>query len=471
MFYTLNFSFAESTPKLIFDKEIYNFGKVKQGEAVEHTFRFRNEGDSNLTIYTVKPTCGCIKAELSFSTIEPKEEGFIKVSLTTSKRSGKTSETIYIVSNDPKRPNIVLGVLADVYAPQNHVRIYYFYSRDCQECLEIKDRYIPSLNKKYDSCLEVRYFDIDEPKNLEFLLQLENKFRRLKNPPPSVFIGNQALDGKEEVKERLDGLIKGYILGGCDWPAMPEQETKQPYNLAFDKFKNLGIPLVISAGLLDGINPCAFATIIFLISYLALIGRRGKDILLVGWSFTLAVFLTYLAIGLGLFELVRRIAIFPLISRIVSLSIAGLAAILGVFSLYDYYKIKKGRLNDIVLQLPKAIKDKIHTAIREESRMRHFIPASLLLGFLVALLEFPCTGQTYLPIIFVLRGVPELKARALSYLLLYNLMFIIPLIIVFIFAYKGISSQAFTKLMQGNAGKVKLLTAVLFFVLAMVLII
>ena len=350
--------------------------------------------------------------------------------------------------------------------------MYYFYSHDCQECLEVKDRYIPSLNKKYDSCLEVRYFDIDEPKNLEFLLQLEKKFRRLKNPPPSLFIGNQALDGKEEVKERLDGLIKSYILeGGCDWPAIPGQETNQPHNLALERFKNLGILLVIGAGLLDGINPCAFATIIFLISYLALIGRRDRDMLLVGLSFTLAVFLTYFAIGLGLFELIRKIPVFSSISRIVSLSIAGLAVLLGVFSLYDYYKIKKGRLKDIVLQLPEGLKSRIHSAIREESRARYFILASLFLGFLVALLEFPCTGQTYLPIIFVLRNVPELKACALSYLLLYNLMFIIPLIIVFIFAYKGTSSQAFAKFMQENAGKVKLLTAVLFFVLAMVLII
>ena len=139
VFHYSNFSFAQSAPRLIFDKEIYNFGKIKQGETVEHTFRFKNEGNSNLTIYTVKPTCGCIKAELSSGTIESKEEGFIRVVLDTAKKSGKTSETIYVISNDPKRPNIVLGVLADIYAPQNHVRMYYFYSRDCEECLEIKD--------------------------------------------------------------------------------------------------------------------------------------------------------------------------------------------------------------------------------------------------------------------------------------------------------------------------------------------
>lgn len=472
IYYPFSFSFAQSVPKLVFDSEIHNFGKVKQGAIVEHTFKFKNEGDSNLLIYTVKATCGCIKTELSISTIEPRGEGSIKVIWKAPKKLGTTSEIIYVVSNDPKRPNVILGVLADISVYQNPVRMYYFYSRDSKECLEIKDTYILQLNKKYNSRLEVKYLDIKEPKNLELLLNLEKKFKHLKNPPPSIFIGNQVLDGKEEVREKLEETINSYVLqGGCDWPSLPEQEPRQAYNLVLERFRNLGVPLIIGAGLLDGINPCAFATIIFLISYLALVGRRGRDILLIGWSFTFAVFVTYLAIGLGLFELIRGIAVYPLISRIVSLLIAGLAAVLGALSLYDYYKIKKGRLKEIALQLPKAFKDKIHSAIREESRMKHFILASLSLGFIVALLEFPCTGQTYLPIIFVLRNVSYLKVRALSYLLLYNLMFIIPLIVIFIFAYKGASSSAFTKLMQENAGKVKIFMAILFFVLSVILVV
>lgn len=356
-------------------------------------------------------------------------------------------------------------------ASENYVRMYYFYSRDCRECQEVKEGLISALTQRYGQ-LQIKYFEISDPKNYELQLKLEKRFRPLKNPPPTIFIGSNVLDGKTEIEDKLEPLIKDYILkGGCDWPAITGREGRPSDALIIERFKRLGALVIVSAGLLDGINPCAFTTIIFLISCSAFMGRKGRDIFLVGWAFTIAVFITYLLIGLGLFEFTKQLAFFPFLSRIFSLLIAAIAGVLGILSIYDYYKIRKGKLKEIVLQLPQGIKDKIHSAIREGSKTKRFILASLSLGFLVALLEFPCTGQVYLPIIFVLRHIQDLRIYAFSYLVLYNLMFILPLILVFIFAYKGISSKVFTELMQRNAGKVKILTAILFFATAAILII
>jgi len=52
-------------------------------------------------------------------------------------------------------------------------------------------------------------------------------------------------------------------------------------------------------------------------------------------------------------------------------------------------------------------------------------------GFLVSVLELACTGQIYLPTLIFISHVPELRANALIYLLVYNFMFVIPLIVVF----------------------------------------
>lgn len=353
----------------------------------------------------------------------------------------------------------------------SNVRMFFFYSRDCKDCLEIKENLIPELNKKYNLRIEVRYLEINEPENYKLQLELEKKSRPLKNPPPAIFIGSNALDGEKEIKEKLEGLIEYYLsVGGCDWPEAAIQRTAEERTPYLEKFKNLRMPVVIGAGLLDGLNPCAFSTIIFLVSYLTLIGRKNRDVLFVGSAFTFAVFITYFFIGLGLFELIRILRIFTILSRVTSLLIAALAALLGILSVYDYYKIKKGRLNEMVLQLPAAVRNKIHSTIREESKMRNFILGSFIMGFLVAFLEFPCTGQVYLPIIFVLRNMSEFRLRAVSYLMLYNLMFILPLIVVFFLAYEGTSSQRLIELMHSNVGKVKIFTAILFFSLAAILI-
>ncbi len=361
----------------------------------------------------------------------------------------------------------------EIYASKGPcVRMYYFYSSDCKECLRIKNSYIPGLNKKYGFCLNVKYFEVNEPENYKRLLELENFFHPLKNPLPAVFVENHVLDGDEEIKDGLERLVKYYISkGGCDWPAAGERGVKRVDNLALERFKSLGVLAIISGGLLDGLNPCAFTTIIFLISYLVFIGRKGREIIFIGGAFTFAVFTTYFLIGLGLFEFTVKMAVFPLLGRVVSLLIACMAVVLGILSLYDYYKIKEGKIEAIALQLPQSLKNKIHSAIRKESKTRHFILGSLCLGFLIALLEFPCTGQVYLPVIFVLRRISKFRTHALFYLALYNVMFILPLIAVFIFAFKGSSSQIFAQLMKENAGKIKVFTAILFFALAAILIV
>ena len=64
---------------------------------------------------------------------------------------------------------------------------------------------------------------------------------------------------------------------------------------------------LVLAGLVDGINPCAFATIIFLLSYLQVTRRRPVEIAQVGLSFIIGVFITYFLLGLGLVEMVLKV--------------------------------------------------------------------------------------------------------------------------------------------------------------------
>jgi len=84
----------------------------------------------------------------------------------------------------------------------------------------------------------------------------------------------------------------------------------------------------------------------------------------------------------------------------------------------------------------------------------------------ISILELACTGQVYLPTIIFVSSLPELKLRAIFYLVLYNLLFILPLIVVFVLAYFGTTSKELTRFLQKHAAAVKLGLAVLFFVLA-----
>ena len=184
--------------------------------------------------------------------------------------------------------------------------------------------------------------------------------------------------------------------------------------------------------------------------------------LFVGLSFAFAVFLTYFLIGLGFFNIVKRISYLELVSNIIFLGTGVLCFIFGFLSINDYFKARAGKTSEMTLQLPMVIKRRIHSTIREKTRMQSFVMGALIAGFLVSILELACTGQVYLPTITLI--VQEKGGSlAMFYLILYNMFFIIPLLLVFGFVYFGTSSHGIATIMESRVGMVKLVLAVVFF--------
>ncbi|MFI5237179.1 MAG: DUF1573 domain-containing protein [Ignavibacteriales bacterium] len=102
------------TPVIFFPETQHDFGKLNEGDKVEYTFKFLNNGSSDLIIKTVKTSCGCTAALLSKDNLTPGQEGTIKVELNTENRTGKLSRTVTVQSNDPKEPAKILTIYADI---------------------------------------------------------------------------------------------------------------------------------------------------------------------------------------------------------------------------------------------------------------------------------------------------------------------------------------------------------------------
>jgi len=132
----------------------------------------------------------------------------------------------------------------------------------------------------------------------------------------------------------------------------------------------------------------------------------------------------------------------------------------------DNFKARQGRLEEMSLTLPKRLRGVTHKLIRQGSAKKWYVLAALALGLVVSLIELACTGQVYLPTIVFVMGVPELRARAVGTLVLYNLMFILPLVVIFLLVYFGTTSQQLTAWMKKHAATVKIVMAVFFVILA-----
>jgi cytochrome c biogenesis protein CcdA len=240
---------------------------------------------------------------------------------------------------------------------------------------------------------------------------------------------------------------------------------------------------VVGAGLVDGINPCAFTVIVFFVSFLALQGYRKRELFAIGLTFILAVFITYLLIGLGLFNFLYRIRSFWAVAKAVNIGIGLLSILLGFLAVADFIKYRKSKdTENMFLQLPKVIKERIHSVIGGHYRrlktgggspaktLLGLMLSALITGFLVSLLEAVCTGQLYLPTIAFVIKSGSLSARAVFYLLLYNLMFILPLAAIFLFALFGATSNEFSKFLKKHLGSIKILMSLMFFGLGILLL-
>jgi cytochrome c biogenesis protein CcdA len=280
-----------------------------------------------------------------------------------------------------------------------------------------------------------------------------------------LYIGEDYLAGEEFRYEDFEKLVSKYQGKGASppWEKVTQEALMKGEQTIIDRFKKFSLGGVLIAGLIDGLNPCAFATIVFLVSYLSFLGKKSKEILIYGIIFTFGVFIAYIIAGVGLMAGFRQLSGFPMVTKGIYLVIALLAFLLGIISFYDYILYRRGQGAKMKLQLPMALKKKIHGIIRVQTRSSKagFI-GTFVLGFVIAATEVVCTGQVYLPTIGYIMTVPKLRVNAFLNLILYNIMFIIPLVGIFVAAFFGVTSERMALATKKHTGTVKLLTAILF---------
>ena len=86
-------------PKMAFEELIYDFGTIKEGEVVEHTFKFENTGEVPLLIGDARSTCGCTVPTFPKDYMKPGAKGEIKVIFDSKNLSGNISKPVTIMAN------------------------------------------------------------------------------------------------------------------------------------------------------------------------------------------------------------------------------------------------------------------------------------------------------------------------------------------------------------------------------------
>lgn len=180
------------------------------------------------------------------------------------------------------------------------------------------------------------------------------------------------------------------------------------------------LPLVGVSAIIDSINPCAFSILLLTIAFLFSIGRLRNNILKIGSFYILGIFLVYFLIGLGI---IHTLHIFNTPHFMAKVG-AVLLVVLGTINLINEFSPSF----PIKLKIPHAAHHKMAQLMEKTS-----IPTAFALGGLVGICEFPCTGGPYLMILGLLHDKIT-YLNGVGYLLLYNLIFILPLVIILMIA-------------------------------------
>jgi cytochrome c biogenesis protein CcdA/glutaredoxin len=378
---------------------------------------------------------------------------------------------------------ILLIVIATLTLPayqsgakgQNKLILVYFYLNVCKSCNETEKslKELSSIVKESgkDIIPDIRMYNLENSKSYELLLKYIDRYKVPKEmgKVPILFIGNKYFQGKDEIEKGLKDVIsEGNNIPETPLLASQSINSKAIVEEKFSKINGIG---VFFTGLVNGFNPCSLSMLLFFLS--VLIARKGR-IIGIGLAFCLGKFIAYLALGTVMYKLLSTINM-ELYSTIIKIVMGAIILTIIILNLKDYFAARKEEYEKIRMQLPKVLRKKNHNWIKKLESLkdeRIIILLSFLLGSLIAVGEFLCTGQLYLTtILYILQNNPVMNFKAFMYLLIYDLAFIIPLIAVIIAVNRGREIFDISELFREKLAAIKLITAIAFLVLGIIMVV
>lgn len=333
---------------------------------------------------------------------------------------------------------MLLLLLLLISAGANEVCAYFFWGNGCPHCAQVEP-FLCELSVRYPD-LKVHKFEIYENRSNLLLLQ---EFFETDGVPmqlqgvPALFIGDQYFIGSEPIKS-IESLVQSNLASGLECPGATNGRTGTTGEAdPTGGLSSLSISTVIGAAFVDSINPCAIAVLIILLTALMAAGDKTR-VLWAGIAFTISIYIVYFLFGLGLFTAIQVSGLSSIFYKVIGV----VAILIGVLNLKDFFWYGAG---GFVMEIPLSWRPRLKSLLKGVTSPL----GAFLMGFIVCFFELPCTGGPYFFILGLL-AQKTTQFQAIPILLLYNLVFVIPLVVITISVHAG-----FTTLEKADAWKEK----------------
>jgi len=336
-------------------------------------------------------------------------------------------------------------VLVGFVSAGEQTNVYYFYSTGCPHCSNVIDSVILEEVGSMDG-VSVEKLNLHEnQENRDLFNNFCDEFEIERRGWPFAVIEK---DGKYSYLVGDVPIIENLLSSVQDGDGI----VIDPQGVTPDTGESVTLGSVLIAALIDSVNPCAFGVLIFLMASLLGMGSARRA-LRAGLIYSLVVFVVYFLMGWGLY---RVISVFSSSSGFYYfyLGVAGVIFLLGLLQLKDVFWYGKG----VTLRISSKVKP-----IIERFMAKGNLTSIIILGVIVSLFELPCTGEIYIGILTVMSIH---KTFGLGYLLIYNLIFILPLLVLTYLIYRGTSTEKLQNWTVSNRKYMKLISGLLLLGLA-----
>lgn len=340
--------------------------------------------------------------------------------------------------------------------------LVFFHEIGCSHCART-EAFLESIHPNYPQ-LEILHYEISEPESLGLLAGLLAAYNVEKDSVPMIFIGDVAWIGGtffglydepytvsgRAAEMTLESAIQVAIEEGAGSPLDRIEETDTA-TLA----EGLTIPAVIVAAVIDSINPCTFAVLVLLLGTLIVAERKGKKglVLKAGLAFTIAIYISYFLLGIGVFTAIQAAGV----QRPFIIAVSCLAILLGLWNMKDFFAYGKW----FSIEIPK----RWRPAVKRLTTSVVSVPGAFFVGVLDSLFLLPCSSGPYIAILALLAKTSS-RTEGILYLLFYNLIFILPLLIITFAVHFGYTTTARAERWRSaRLGKLHLASGILMFLL------
>ena len=353
--------------------------------------------------------------------------------------------------------------------------IYYFYGQGCSHCAKVDEVF--SKNGWWDEYPVVKKEIYSSQKNVIFFNEMLDSldYPKLERGVPTMVIGDQVLNGDKPIIDNFVQLADEYLAKQAELDVateataeasltqIPKEEASEELDQSMpnkidDETNNSGLTLaaVVGGSLVDAINPCAFAVLIILMATVMVSGDRKKA-LYSGLAFAGSIFISYLLMGLGLYHALSIGNLSGVFFKVVG----WLAILLALLNFKDYFWYGKGFL----MEVPQAWRPKMKALIRSVTS-----PAgAFTTGFLVSLILLPCTSGPYVVILGMLAKNTQ-QFQAVMYLILYNLIFVSPMVLISLAVYKGFKPETAELIRQKHLKTLHLVAGIVLLAMGIVVL-